>query len=94
MTKINILNMQPKGRYVNGKSFYDFHVPFSSGRLTTLNESFSTPEDAYNSGKEYIIKYESNHFPGGMGCVLGVTEDIKDNVIKYKAVVNTYYSNC
>lgn len=84
-----VIKLEPRGRYVNGTPFYDFHVPFSSGKVKALDNTFTTIEEAEKDGKDYLAKYEGRTFPGGMGCFLGVVE--KDG--GYQAVVNTYYSN-
>lgn len=93
MSKAKIINLKPKGRYHDGKPIYDFHVPFSSGKITTLDLSFASPESAYDHGKDYVANYERKNFPGGMGCVIGVVEEGENTDFKYRAVVNTYYSN-
>lgn len=84
-----VIKLEPRGKYVDGTPFYDFHVPFGSGKIRALENSFPTIEEAEKDGKDYIANYERRSFPGGMGCVLGVV----DNGGSYKAVVNTYYSN-
>lgn len=86
--KIQILDLNPKGHYSNGRPFYSFHNPFPREPVV-LPELFSSAEDAYMHGRKHVIAYERSSFPGGMGAVLGVV----NNTGEYQAVIVTYYSN-
>lgn len=89
MNRVEIIKLEPRGRYADGSPIYNFHVPFSSGRVRALDQDFATVEEAASYGKDRVAHYESTHYPGGMGCVLGVVE----NNGKYRPVINTYYSH-
>lgn len=89
MPNIQILNLTPVGRYANGVPFYNFHNPFPYNGFNILPEKFSSPEDAFSNGKNFVSKYERDTFPGGMGACLGVAK-INDC---YQAVISTCYSN-
>lgn len=88
MSKVNILDLTPVGRYADGSYFYNFHNPFPSSGLEKLPTKFINPEEAFAHGKKYIIQYERDTFPGGMGACLGVVECDGG----YQAVISTCYS--
>ena len=85
---IQVLDLNPKGRYSDGRPFYSFHNPFPREPVV-LPELFASAEDAYKHGRKYVIAYEKSSFPGGMGAVLGVVNTAGE----YQAVIVTYYSN-
>lgn len=90
MSDIQILDLTPLGRYADGTPYYNFHNPFP-GKPRTLPKVFATPQEAIEHGRKYVIDYERNYFPGGMGACLGVVP--YPDGFGYQAVINTYYSN-
>jgi hypothetical protein len=86
---IAILDMKPIGYYADGSPRYAFHTSFPSWGVRAVGEVFTTPEAAFEAGRQAVGQYERADVFGNMGQVCGVTA-VEGG---YRAVINTYHSN-
>jgi hypothetical protein len=93
MNPIEILDLKPMGHYADSSPIYRFHTAFPSKGVRECGEYCETPEEAYEQGRKTVALYLRTNWPGGMGEVLGVVRYTVSGLPRYRAVINTYYSN-